>query len=394
MRMNGNQTQAPIQVLALDDNPADLCLLERLLGQWTSHPATFTGCQTPGEALEVLRTQTPDVLLVDYSLGSLSGIEFLERVRQSGPPPASILLTGGRDPETAAAAIKSGFLDYLSKGSLTADGLGRAMVHAIDKRELEREVERSRRQLEETVQELQRKNAEISSFYHTLAHELKTPLTGVREFVSIIGDGLVGEVNGRQAELLGAALHSCDRLAICIDDLFDVSRMETGKLELRPKPCSLQELVQAAVQGLASRASKAQVELVVETDSDLPDRPFDRVRMQQVLDNLIGNALKFTDAGGRVFVTSRPGPAGEQVLAVKDTGRGIAAEDLPRIFDRLYQSTGISAVVGGMGLGLHLAKELVQMHGGRLLVQSTVGVGTEFTAYFPDVDSPDLGTAA
>lgn len=255
-----------------------------------------------------------------------------------------------------------------------------------ERRRAEEEMRRIQLQLERTNRDLLCKNEEIQNFYHTLSHELKTPLTSAREFISIVMDGLAGPLTVTQMEYLGIARESCNQLRVCINDLLDATRLETGKLSLDLKPGSLAEIVRRVVHTLQPAARGKNIELNVEIAANLPEVLVDAGRIAQVVTNLLNNALKFTTEGGRIAVQIDDSPevAGAVEVSVRDTGCGIPRDQLDRIFDRLYQvKSGDAATEQGVGLGLFICRELVRLHGGEIGVESEVGVGSTFRFTLP-----------
>ncbi len=241
-------------------------------------------------------------------------------------------------------------------------------------------------QLEESNKDLVRRNQEIQNFYHVLSHELKTPLTAAREFISMVIDGLAGPLNKTQAEYLGIAKESCNQLRLCINDLLDTTRIETGKLSLEFKRVNLVEILDCVVKTMSSKADELNIELRVESSSGLPDIDADQNRIRQVVTNLIDNAFKFTPSGGRITVELGEvfGRPDYLQVAVRDTGRGIPQKEQDSIFDRLYQiKSGDASNGNGIGLGLYLCRELVWLHGGVISVKSEVGKGSVFTVLLP-----------
>jgi PAS domain S-box-containing protein len=240
--------------------------------------------------------------------------------------------------------------------------------------------------LREAHREVLRKNEEIQDFYHTLSHELKTPLTSAREFVSIVRDGLAGPVNDAQREYLAIAQDSCNQLRACIDDLLDATRLETGKLSIDLKAGSLGALARRLVAAFAPRAGTKRIRLRCEEQPSLPDVPFDQHRITQVINNLVANALKFTPEGGAITVSVSEAGRHRDFLqvSVSDTGPGIEADKLGRVFDRHYQiQRGDAAHGQGLGLGLYICRELVQIHGGKTWVESRPGAGSTFSFVLP-----------
>jgi signal transduction histidine kinase len=246
-------------------------------------------------------------------------------------------------------------------------------------------------ELHSANQSLVARNAEIQQFYHTLSHELKTPLTSAREFIAILIDGLAGPLNATQLEYLGIAKESCDQLRLYINDLLDVTRLETGKMSLRFQAVPLAALVERVVEILAPAAAGKGIRLSCDCSPNLPDVPLDPQRIQQVLTNLTTNAIKFTPARGEIHIRVSESPAAPDCLqvAVRDTGRGIPADQLDLIFNRLHQARGpADESRSGLGLGLYICQELVCLHGGCIRVASELGRGATFTFTIPKRREP------
>ena len=265
-----------------------------------------------------------------------------------------------------------------------------------ERRKAEEAMRRIQAELRRTNRHLRAKNHEVQNFYHTLSHELKTPLTSAREFVAIVRDGLAGSVTPQQHEYLGIALSSCNQLRVCLNDLLDAARLETGKLSLEPRLSSPGALAQRAVTTLQSAARDAGQALTCVAAADLPDVMLDEHRITQVLTNLISNALKFTPADGRVEVRVAAPALAEIEFTVTDNGRGIPADHLEQVFDRLHQVKAGDASTGqGIGLGLYICRELVRLHGGDISVSSTLGAGSTFRFTLPvKPESPDASATA
>jgi signal transduction histidine kinase len=247
--------------------------------------------------------------------------------------------------------------------------------------DLEQRVRARTTELQTSNSMLERRNREIQNFYHTLSHELKTPLTSAREFVAIVIDGLAGPLNEKQNEFLHIALESCDQLRVYIDDLLDAARLETGKLQVQLAPSSLRDVVSQTISRFDRLAKERQISLSCEC-GDLPPAMVDPLRIMQVLTNLLSNALKFTPPGGsiRVRVLTDPDDARRQRISVRDDGCGIAADQLDRIFDRLYQvKSDATPVSPSLGLGLFICRELLALHGAKIAVASIQGKGTRFS---------------
>jgi PAS domain S-box-containing protein len=255
------------------------------------------------------------------------------------------------------------------------------------KREQE-QMGRMQAKLAEANTELSRRNEEIQNFYHTLSHELKTPLTSAREFIAIVMDGLAGSVNETQLEYLGIAKESCNQLRVCLNDLLDASRLETGKLSIELKRGNPGALIQRIITMMTPVAKAKKINLASEIAAGLPEVPMDEGRITQVITNLLNNALKYTPENGQITIKAAP-IAAEGInyveVTVTDTGTGIEPQLLPRIFDRLFQiATGDAAKDGGLGLGLYICQELVHLHGGSIRAESQLGKGSTFAFRLPE----------
>lgn len=371
-------------LLAIDDNPSDLDILKRLVRKVPEWSVEFASCTDPKEGLARLERQPVDVVLVDYRLGAINGIELLDLIRKTGFEGAIIVLTGQGDERLAAEAMRSGAADYMPKSDLTAASLRRAVENALERSRLQIALTENRHRLERMNEDLQQKNQEIRSFYHTLSHELKTPLTAAREFVSILVDGLAGELTPTQIEYLGYVKEGCDQMTTCLNDILDITRMETGRFTVRTISAPLPPVVHRTLMGFASRARDGGIELEEEFASNLPEAVFDPHRITQVVGNLIDNAIKFTPQGGKVRLELAPAPEGRIQVTVTDTGKGIHEEHLEHVFERLYQvRDGSEQSRMGLGLGLFICREIVRLHGGELAVTSRVGAGTTFRFTLP-----------
>jgi signal transduction histidine kinase len=335
--------------------------------------------------------------LLDYHLPDLSGLEFLaalagENGRLSLPV---IMMTGEGNESLVAEAMKAGAADYLPKHVLSTKSLKRAIESAIGQYKLLAAIEEQQRLLVETNRELQQRNTEVQQFYHVLAHELKTPLTAAREFVSIVLDGLAGPLTEIQQEYLSYAKESCDQMTLGLNDLLDSTRLDTGKLFLKPHLMALHGVVARAIASMALQAEEKGIHLQQSLAADLPQVCIDEQRIAQVLTNLLSNALKFTPAGGEVMVQvsqDRQQPARVRA-AVHDTGRGIEADQIDHIFGRLFQVRhDDTAIEGGLGLGLYISREVVHLHGGEIWVESMPGEGSTFIFTVPTYSSCDTST--
>jgi signal transduction histidine kinase len=215
-----------------------------------------------------------------------------------------------------------------------------------------------------------------------MSHELRTPLNAIIGFSEVLLQRYFGEINAKQEEYLKDILGSGRHQLSLVNDILDLAKVEAGKLELERGPVRLSELVDASVLLVAERAARHSITLAVKVDPNADDFPADARKLKQILVNLLSNAVKYTPDGGRVNVFAERRD-GEVWVSVRDTGVGIAPDDQERIFEE-FQQTGIGRQTeGSTGLGLSLARRLVQLHGGRIWVESVVGAGSTFTFTLP-----------
>jgi signal transduction histidine kinase len=214
-----------------------------------------------------------------------------------------------------------------------------------------------------------------------MSHELRTPLNAIIGFSEVLLERMFGEINAKQKEYLQDILSSGRHLLSLINDILDISKVEAGRMELQPGAVDLRFVLQNAISLIRERATRQGISVTLDVDATVGTIEADERRVKQILFNLLSNALKFTPAGGRVTLTAARIDNAVQI-SVRDTGIGIRSEDQDRIFEE-FQQAGPGKAVEGTGLGLALAKRFVEMHGGRIWVESTVGAGSNFTFTLP-----------
>jgi signal transduction histidine kinase/ActR/RegA family two-component response regulator len=267
------------------------------------------------------------------------------------------------------------------KGEIHADTLSRSIRYAMQRHQM-------LGQLQAANEMLRAKNKRLAELYDTaqqfvdnVSHEFRTPLTVIREFTSIIRDGCDGPVTPKQIEHLDKVLHRTDDLALMVDDMLDISKLEAGLLGVWRRPCRVADLVANVLGQLKKRAESKAIRLSTEIPSELPQVFCDEEKAQRVLINLAVNAIKFTPDGGEVAIWARTnGDDTEIILGVTDSGPGICPDNLEIIFERFRQlETNLRSSTKGFGLGLNIAKELVSLNLGQMHVESELGKGSTFS---------------
>jgi signal transduction histidine kinase len=238
------------------------------------------------------------------------------------------------------------------------------------------------RRLEQQTAELAVVSQHKSEFLASMSHELRTPLNAIIGFSEVLLERMFGELNERQDEYLHDILSSGRHLLALLNDILDLSKVEAGQMTLEPTSVALLPLLEGCVGLVRERAARHGLAVQVAVDDDVDDVEADELRLRQVVLNLLTNAVKFTPDGGRIVLGALR--AGDEVeITVSDTGVGIPVEDQERIFESFQQGERARGAVEGTGLGLTLTRRIVQLHGGRLWVNSEVGRGSTFGFTMP-----------
>ena len=231
-----------------------------------------------------------------------------------------------------------------------------------------------------------------SDFIATLSHEFRTPLTSINMSVDILNQELLGPLNERQKELIYSTKEDAQRLTKLARELLQLSKLESGKQHFKNEELNVRSLVEFTMRPLQIQFQEKNVRLVSDISEALPTLVADEQQLSWVLTNLITNALKHTNAGGSVEVRVKQ-QQNHMLFEVEDTGQGIAPENLQRIFDKFVQVKNVAATTpGSVGLGLAIAKEIVETYGGRIWVESTLGKGSTFSFYLPLQQVPTTTT--
>jgi signal transduction histidine kinase len=280
-------------------------------------------------------------------------------------------------------------------------------IHIVARRQADREVEERTAQLRDAARELTRVNLDLEArnreveahsreveafavmqheFVATASHELRTPLTSIIGYLELVLDAPPDQLAAQQRGHLKVVHRGGQRLLALVGDLLTVDKVDAGAMEIDPELERLDTLVAPAVEALRPAAERKGLTLAVEAGAEPLAVRVDGDRFEQVLGNVVGNAVKFTPADGEIRVTvARHGDTAE--VRVADTGPGIPADELPRIFDRFYRaSSSVRSATQGTGLGLTIARSLVEAHGGTLTAESEVGRGTTFVIALPLAD--------
>ena len=395
-----------LRVLITDDSPQDRAAAKRALRMGSPRDYTFIEAATAAEGLHLCaQAPLPDCMLLDLGLPDASELEVLAQLPRDEDQLLRVpvvVLTGSLAQGMNQAALRAGAQDYVGKGWLGPETLTQALENAIERLRQARAFH-AQRHLAEGVRAsllaLQAQNLQIletsrlkSQFMANMSHELRTPLTAIIGFAELLHGDTVPAGSAQQQAFLGHISSSGHHLLRLINDVLDLSKMEAGKLAFFPEPVNLPLLVGEITDMLRPEAQRKRLHLATDSETEAALGPLllDGTRLKQVLYNYLSNAIKFTPEGGRVVVRTRAHGAAHFRLEVEDTGIGIAAEDLPRLFTEYAQlDAGSNRKHQGAGLGLALTRQLVRAQQGSVGVRSTPGQGSVFHAVLNRVHGTD-----
>lgn len=369
-----------LRVLLVEDNAGDARLLREMFSKEKAGSFELTHKVRMSEAEVLLARGGIDVVLLDMGLPDGHGIENLRRARAASPDVVMMVLTGQDDEALAAEAIKEGAQDYLIKGQIENRALPRALRHAIDRQRMQAESDRMRNL------QLQLRD----DFLSHVSHELRSPLTSIYSFTTIVADGVAGATSPQQADCLQIVLRNVRQLQAMIEDLLEVTQVQEGRLTIELEPVSVVEAIEYAVDTRKGAAREKEIVVSVQCPEGLPLAYANATRVRQILNILLDNAVKFTPRGGLVNIEAGLHPRDEAFLLVKvaDTGCGITQETVERVFGHLYQVSDLAiescrAGRKGLGLGLQIARELVTRLGGEIWVTSELQKSSQFCFTLP-----------
>lgn len=266
----------------------------------------------------------------------------------------------------------------------------RRIEESSEHKQLEEKVRNMEEKLRDANRELNKLNQLKSDFITTVSHELRTPLSVIKEGISLVLDRIPGKINKKQERILASAKYNIDRLARIVANLLDMSKIEAGVLKLKKERVDLTALIKNIVSFFEPKIKEKGLGLKVNTMEKKIDVYADGDMITQVLTNLIGNALKFTEKG-HIEISARELPDIVECF-VKDTGSGISKEDMPNLFTRFQQSRRRQrAQQGSIGLGLYIAKGVMELHNGRIWAQSEPGKGTKVIFTLPKYNAKEEG---
>ncbi len=367
-------------ILIVDDDALDRGMMKMLLSRLPETPYLCIEAGTFDKALELCRRQTPDCLLLDYSMPDMDGIIFLKKLRHEGYQDIPVILVSAAGSETLAVhAFKTGVQDYLRKDKLSSDILAHAIKFAVYQKETERA-------LLQRDMDLQAKNDELLHFNYRVSHDLKSPLVTIKTFLDHLVKDMTDGDKDRVAQDLFYIHSAAEKMVALLDELLQLSRI--GRVANPYVEAPLQDIVREALVLVAGRIDERGARVTV---TEKPVLLYgDRVRLVEVFQNLVDNAVKFMGEQKEPLVEiGAEKKNGDIVCFVRDNGMGID----PRYRDKLFGLfEKLNSGMEGSGIGLALVKRIIEVHGGKIWAESAgIGKGACFWFSLPGKQIQDSG---
>jgi len=328
-----------------------------------------------------------DVILLSYDLPDSNGLQILSDFQYKDMSGPVIMMADQKDEEFATQAMREGAYDYVIREKGFENGLPLVIHNALntfnaakERDRLQKEIAAKKIELEAANKKLQELDRIKSDFVANVAHEFRTPLTIIKGNVDLVNKGGLGSISSSQKEMLDSAINIVNRLSRLVNDLLDISKIESGKMELKKTQVDINKIIEEnlAIFDKVIKDKKQRVEKNIA--KDVPKINADLDKVTQVFVNLLSNAIKYTPESGAISVKS-VNLDKEIMVEVTDTGEGVAPENLDKIFDKFTRVTAEKKE--GTGLGLPIAKDIVTLHNGRMWVKSELGKGSQFYFTLP-----------
>jgi len=371
------------KILVVDDEKEIRDFLFKALSQIAGFRVELA--ENGEEALKKIEKEFFDLVLTDLKMPDMDGLQLVAEIAKSKPEILTVLMTGHGSIDSALEAMKRGASDYLTK-PLNLEEMFVRLQKVLEEKQRFVKLRDFAAQLEKANQDLKRIDEMKSEFVSIASHELRTPLASIKNAVQLILQGKTGEINENQKKFLSMADRNISRLTNILNSLLDLSRIESGKIDMKIEELDPRALIEFILSSLKPQADGKSAQLKIEIGKKLPSVYGDREKVEQILTNLVGNAIKFTPEGGEISVSAHPSPRGGNKLAisVRDSGIGISEDQQEKIFEKFHQVEGsLHRSVSGTGLGLAITKGLVEAHHGEIWVESEIGKGSTFTFTLP-----------
>ena len=334
---------------------------------------------TGQEAISKIREKFFNIVFLDIRLPDISGLEVLKSISEINEDTVAIMVTAYASIDSSIEAINEAAYSYITK-PVNMDQVIQVIARALEKQRLSMDNKRLLKDLKEANKKLKEMDRRKSDFVANVSHEFKNPLSVINESLSLVTGGLAGEINEEQKKILEVGKHNIERLIRLVTDLLDLAKIESGKVNMRREQFEIGTLTTEILTNYSKEISKKKLTLKSDIGQEIGSIWADRDKISQVIINLLNNAIKYTPSGGSI--SAKLEKSGEEVrFEISDTGPGIAKENFVKIFDKFERVT--TERHEGTGLGLPIAKDIVELHRGTIWLESEIGKGSRFIFTLP-----------
>jgi len=378
-----------IRILVIEADVQNISKIKDSFSKITSSEFFYdiSWVQKEEDILKKVDEEKFDVILLSYNLPGANGIEILSDLQYKDLSGPVVMMADKGDEEFATQAMRAGAYDYIIREKGFESSLPLAVHNAINIFRANKERERLQQEIAAKNVELEAANRKLkeldrikSDFVANVAHEFRTPLTVIKGNIDLVVKGGLGNVSDTQKELLEGAINITNRLSRLVNDLLDISKIESGKMKLKIEPININKIIEENISAFSKLMQDKKQSLNINLSKDMPEIKADIDKITQVFINIFTNAIKYTPEGGTITVKTL-NLEKEIMVEVSDTGEGIAPENIDKVFDKFVRVTAEKKE--GTGLGLPIAKDIVLLHNGRIWVQSELGKGSHFYFTLP-----------
>ena len=363
-----------IRVLLVDDDEDDYLIIKNFIQKIHNTPFKLEWTSDVSEAANIIQQETHDVYLIDYRLGEANGLELLGRFDLVQRPEPFIILTGAGDERVERRAMRMGVADYLVKGTLDSELLSRVLHYALQRKRIEAQ----------RVEQLMDINRSKDEFIALASHQLRTPATAVKQYVGMILEGYAGDITPEQKRFLQSAYDSNERQIQVVNDILRVAKLDLKKIVLKKQDVDMSKLLDSIIHDLMSHFNNRDQHVQFDKPAEPVDVAVDSEYIRMAIGNIVDNASKYTPEGKQIIIGLHRVDDEAVEIIVQDEGVGIAPEGIGKLFKKFSRvENPLSVKVGGTGLGLYWANEVIELHGGKISVSSVVNEGTTFVISLP-----------
>jgi len=376
-----------LKVLVIEFNSKNILKIKNALSKTSGVSYEVSWLQKEENLLKRVEEEAFEVLLLSYELPGSNGLEILSDLQYKDLQGPVIMMADKGNEEFSTQAMREGAYDYIIREEGFENALSTVIYNALktfraakERERLQKEIAAKKVELEAANRKLKELDRIKSDFVANVAHEFRTPLTIIKGNTDMVVKGSLGKITPQQKEMLDGAIKVANRLSRLVNDLLDISKIESGKMQLKKERLNINSIIETNLAGFNKMMEDKKQTLQKGLAKDMPEVRADTDKITQVFINLLSNAVKYSSEGSAIVIKS-VNLDREIMVEISDTGEGIAPENIDKIFDKFARVTAEKKE--GTGLGLPIAKDIVVLHKGRMWVKSEQGKGSQFYFTLP-----------